>query len=125
QIGGQRRKPVKLVLGPAKFDGNVPALDVASFIQPFPKTLQEACLAFTRTEAEISDHRHRRLLPPRALHLDREQQAAADQSNELTPFYVEHGDVLPYAYSRADRPIRRFSARAACLRAEARSLGQT
>jgi hypothetical protein len=40
-----------------------------------------------------------RLLRPCAPHLGREQQtAASDQSNELTPFYVEHGDFLPYAY---------------------------
>src|SRR5262249_13377380 len=40
----------------------VPALDVARFVQPFPKSRQEGCLALTRTEAEISDHRHCRLL---------------------------------------------------------------
>src|SRR5262249_27453321 len=62
QIGGQRRKPVDLVLCPAKFDGNVPAFAVARFVQPFPKSRQEGCLALTRTEAEISDHRHCRLL---------------------------------------------------------------
>src|SRR5215471_13706813 len=45
--------------------------------------------------AEKADHRHSRLLPPRALHLHREQQtAAADQANELTPRCVEHG-LLP------------------------------
>jgi hypothetical protein len=33
----------------------------------------------------------------RAPHLGREKQtAASDQSNELSPFYVEHGDFLPY-----------------------------
>jgi hypothetical protein len=41
---------------------------------------------------EKADHRHGRLLPPRALHLHREQQtAAADQVNELTPRCVGHG----------------------------------
>jgi hypothetical protein len=35
------------------------------------------------------------------------------------------GDFLPDAYQRADRLFGRFTARSACLRAEARSLGQT
>src|SRR5262249_48948797 len=55
-----------------------------------------------RPAVEKSDHRHRRLLPPRALHLDSEQQAAApDQGNELTPFEVEHGHFLPDALSES------------------------
>jgi hypothetical protein len=57
-----------------------------------------------------------RLLPPRALHLDREQQTAGpDQSNELTPFFMSSmGDFLPYAIARPTP-----------LTAELRSLGQT
>jgi hypothetical protein len=67
-----------------------------------------------------------RLLPPRALHLEREQQTAApDQSNELASVYVEHGDFLPYAYQAPTGPFGRFTARSACFRAECRSLGQT
>src|SRR5215471_11028969 len=53
--------------------------------------------------AEKADHRHGRLLPPRALHLHREQQtAAADQANELTPRCVEHG--LPSGTRQASLP---------------------
>ena len=41
-----------------------------------------------------------RLLPPRALHLGREQQTAApDEDNEFAPLDVEHGDFLPCALS--------------------------
>jgi hypothetical protein len=65
-----------------------------------------------------SDDRHRRLLPPRAPYLDREQQAAAtEQCDELTPLHVRHGDFLPYALS-ARRPTRAlgFPAPSACHR---------
>jgi hypothetical protein len=56
---------------------------------------------------------------------ERPRGRAPDQSNELTPFDVEHGDFLPCAYSAPTGPFDRFTARSACLRAEARSLGQT
>jgi hypothetical protein len=72
-------------------------------------------------------YRHRRLLRARTPHLGREQQTApADQGNELTPLWVEHGDFLPYALlAPPTGPFGRFTARSACLRAEVRSLGQT
>jgi len=45
---------------------------------------------------EKPHHRHRRLLPSRALHLGREQQAAAtEQCNELTPLAAEHPAPAP------------------------------
>src|SRR5262245_17378651 len=55
-----------------------------------------------------SDHRHRRLLTSRALHLGREQQAAAtEQCNELTPLAIEHRGLPPLcAISAADWPLR-------------------
>jgi hypothetical protein len=45
-------------------------------------------------------YRHRRLLRACARRVGREQQTAApDQSNELTAWYVEHGELpLPDAY---------------------------
>src|SRR5262249_12845097 len=58
KIGRQCRKPIKLVLRPAKFDGNVAALNVAGFVEPFPETRQETSFPFGRTKAAISDHRH-------------------------------------------------------------------
>ena len=60
-----------------------------------------------RADAEIPGHRHRRLLPKRALHLDREQQTAGpEQGNELTPFKVEHGASSPMRLFRAaDWPV--------------------
>src|SRR5215471_4585432 len=47
-----------------------------------------------RSTAENPDHRHRRLLRACTPCVGREQQAAAsDQSDEVTPFYVEHGGL--------------------------------
>src|SRR5262249_3517356 len=59
--------------------GDVPALDVASFVQPFPESRQETCLSFGRTKAEISNHRHLRLLRARR---ERPRSRAAEQRDE-------------------------------------------
>src|SRR5262249_45575502 len=61
-----------------------------------------------RCAAEYPDHRHRRQLPSRALHLDREQQTAAtDQCDKLTPLAVEHRGLPPLCVTSAvDRPVR-------------------
>src|SRR5262249_41084132 len=52
----------------------------------------------------------RRLLRARSLHLGRKQQAAAtDQTNKLTPFHVEHGGLPPLcAISPPTDPCARF-----------------
>src|SRR5262249_39084941 len=86
----------------AKFDGNVPALDVARFVQPFSKSRQEGCLALKRTEAEISDHRHRRLLRPRRERPGRRR--AAKKRNEIAPPQVEHATIFQWGGPRHPQP---------------------
>src|SRR5262249_32313641 len=103
QVDDECRQSIVLTLGPAVFDGDVLPFDVSALLQ----SLMECCeciggLAGGPT-AEKADHRHARLLPPRALHLHREQQtAAADQGNELTPRCVKHG--LPSGTRQASLP---------------------
>src|SRR5262249_5670996 len=70
QIGSQCRQSVETTLGPAIFDRYVAALDIAAFIEASPDGIEPA--GFTVRAAEQPDHRHRRLLSPRALHLDRD-----------------------------------------------------
>ena len=40
QIGRQRRQPIDLILGPAVFDRDVLALDIAGFLQALAKCAQ-------------------------------------------------------------------------------------
>src|SRR5262249_54589324 len=112
QIGCQFRQAIILIVRPSVFDGHVAALNITRFAQSFAECCQEMCVRFGRTWAEEPDHRHHRLLPPRALHLHREQQTtAADQGNELTPRRVEHGPLpgtrcasLPQAQDAPEGP---------------------
>jgi len=85
--------------------GHVLALDIAGLVQALMECGEEVlreCIG--RVAVEKSNHRHRRLLPSRALHLGRKQQAAAtEQCDELTPLHVRHGGLPPLrAISAAD-----------------------
>src|SRR5262249_35736239 len=80
QVVDEGGQSIVLTLGPAILNGNVLPLDVSALLQ----SLMECCECIGGLAggpaAEKADHRHGRLLPPRALHLHREQQtAAADQ----------------------------------------------
>jgi hypothetical protein len=106
QFGRQRWQSIHLTLGPAVFDGHGLALDIAVLLQPLPESAQQLCVPVRRLGVEEPDHRHRWLLRACALRLSREQQtAASDQSNELPPFYVEHGGLPPLCLL-APRPAR-------------------
>jgi hypothetical protein len=99
QIGRQRRVSIIPTLSPAERDMHVLALDIASLAQALSECRLDGRRFTRRSYTQEPDYRHRRLSRTRAPHFGREQQtAASDQSNELTPFYVEHGDFLPYAY---------------------------
>src|SRR5262249_22574327 len=91
----------KLVLCPAEFDGDVPALDVASFVQPFPESRQETCLSFGRTKAEISNHRHLRLLRARR---ERPCRRAAKQRYEVAAFHSMASSARPSSVIGKVRP---------------------
>src|SRR5215471_5023661 len=108
QIGHQCRQPIVLALQPVVLDSDVLPFDVAGFLKTVTERGHITRSDFRSPRVKKLDHRHRRLLPPRAPYLDREQQATAtNQCDELTPLHVRHGDFLPYAlFSAADRPIR-------------------
>src|SRR6516225_2467698 len=99
-IGQQCRQPIVLALQPVVLDSDVLPFDVTGFLETFTERGHITRSDFRSPRVQKLDHRHRRLLPPRAPYLDREQQAAAtDQCDELTPLHVRHGDFLPYALS--------------------------
>src|SRR5262245_49335506 len=82
-------------------------LNIAGVFQTLAKCAQLVRQCVGRSGVKKSDHRHRWLLPSRALHLGREQQAAAtEQCNELTPLAVEHRGLPPPCASAADWPLR-------------------
>src|SRR5262249_19790977 len=96
------------------------AFDVSELAQGLPEGLPH------RRVVEDADPRDfGRLLPPRALHLDREQQAAApDQGNELTPLRVEHGRTTSPMRHQCRRLARaQSSAASACHYETGKSLG--
>ena len=64
-----------------------------------------------RCRSEEPDHRHRRLLPSRALHLGRKQQSAAtEQRNEFTPLAVQHRGLPPLCVAPLTGPCAQSSA---------------
>jgi hypothetical protein len=97
QLCGLLRQKGVAAFGRAHFQLDVLALDQAGRRKRGAKPLQERF--GTRVAGdEDANGRHLRLLPSRALHLCRKQQpAATEQCDELTPLHVEHGDFLPYA----------------------------
>src|SRR5215472_17726033 len=75
-----------MTLGPAIFDRDVAALDIAGFVETSPDGVKSA--GVTVRAAEEPDHRHCRLLRER-----RERprgSRAAEQRDELAPSHVGH-----------------------------------
>src|SRR5262245_17023241 len=71
------------MLRPAKFDGNILALDVARLFQAAAECSDERCPLIGRAAVQMADHRHPQLLRARR---DRPRyRRAADQRNELAP----------------------------------------
>src|SRR5262249_27637421 len=124
QLGCEPGKLFNFV-GPAKLDDDVLTLDPPQVAQTCPQYLDPRGPSGSGPETQVSNPLHpRRLLPSRALHLGREQQStASDQSNELTPLHVEHGDVSPMRYQRRRLARSQSSAPSACRRAAGKSLG--
>jgi hypothetical protein len=86
QIGRQGRQSVIFIVRKAKFDGNVAALNVAGFVQPFAERGHKMGALIWRAVVEKPNHRHRRLLRAR-----RERPSdcrAADERDELAPPHV-------------------------------------
>src|SRR5262249_9340488 len=84
EIRQQHWKSIVLILRPAVFDSHVLALDIAGFAQATTERAQTAREHVRRFTAEVSDHRHRRLLRAR-----RERpygRRTAEQRYEVAPF---------------------------------------
>jgi hypothetical protein len=102
ELGRDRRELVRRAFTVAVFIGDVLAFDVSEVAQGLPEGLPHRRIV---EDADTWDFG--RLLPPCAPHLDREQQTAAtDQSNELAPFHVGHGDSSPTAGSLPRTSVR-------------------
>src|SRR5262245_5435557 len=69
-----------MTFGPAVFDGNAPAFDVARFAQTLAEGGDELRKPDGRCVGEIADHWHRRLLRARP---KRPRRRAAEQRDEL------------------------------------------
>jgi hypothetical protein len=65
EIGHQTRQPVALIVRPAIFDGDVPALDKPGIAQTLLKRADKMREAGCPSVAKEADHRHRRLLRAR------------------------------------------------------------
>src|SRR5262249_28967879 len=77
----QRRQTIYLTVGPAVFDGNVLALDIAGILETLPKSAQAFRISLRRLAVEKPDHRQRRLLGARRERPNRG--CAAEQRDEL------------------------------------------
>jgi hypothetical protein len=85
QIGGQRWQSIVSILGPAVFDRDILALQIAGLFQPLPDGLYAESVSLRRSGKEQADHRHRRLLRARR---ERPRRRAAEEGDERAPFHV-------------------------------------
>jgi hypothetical protein len=65
QLGRERRQTVELIVRPAVFNGDVPALDEAGRAEPLTEALDIGHKAVSRGRAEKPDRGRRRLLRAR------------------------------------------------------------
>jgi hypothetical protein len=98
QIGRQCRQPIVLAVRVAVFDRHVAAFGMTGFAQAFAECGEEMGELGRRGAVQISNHRHRLLRARR----ERPSRRAAEQSDELWPLQVEHGDFLPSGPQAAD-----------------------
>src|SRR5262249_48103909 len=56
------RHSIELILGPAKFDCDIPAFDEAGFVQALAEDAYTICIRTGRSAADVPDHRDARLL---------------------------------------------------------------
>jgi hypothetical protein len=91
QIGCKRRKSVVATLGPAIFDRDVLALDIALLCQPFTECSNQGCRVLGRPAPEKPDDRRHRLLRMR-----REEPCgcpASSKRDELPPSHPITSDA--------------------------------
>ena len=104
------RQAIVVALRPAVFDRDVCAVDISRVTQGLAQRGQTRRVVVPRLAAEISDHRHRRLLRARR---ERPRHRAAEKRNELAPLHsitssarsnIDVGIVTPIALA-----VRRFT----------------
>src|SRR5262249_52958879 len=88
-------------LRPARFDGQVPTIDIASFTQPFVERAQPVCKLAGPFGAEHTNHRHRGLLRTRGERPRRRR--AADERDELA---APHSTTSSARASRVSGTVR-------------------
>jgi hypothetical protein len=66
QFGRQFRKSIELAVGPAEFDRNILAVNVARFVQRSAEHSHQPGIRSKRPTTQETDHRHRRLLRVRS-----------------------------------------------------------
>src|SRR6516162_5591181 len=99
EVGGQRRQPIIMALGPAVFELDVLALDVAGFTQSLMERTAEVWRG--REGTELADYRHRLLLR-RCWKRDAETQheSSGEESHSMTSSArarIDGGIVRPSA----------------------------
>ena len=92
QIGHQFRQPIELIFGPAIFDRDVLAFDIAGFFQALANASQTVCVSRRAMWGREPNHRHRRLLRPRQ---KRPRRSAAEKGDELTALHYSVPPVRP------------------------------
>src|SRR5262245_4337946 len=83
EISCQCGKAFRLVFRRAIFDGDVVALDIATFLQRLAEGSQAHNVDLGGPDAEKADHRHRQLL--RAQRQRPRNRRSTNKRNELTP----------------------------------------
>src|SRR5262249_1921071 len=94
KIGRQFRQSIGLMLSPTELDGDVPALDVACFLETIAECSCKRCPRVSRRAVQVSDHRHRRLLRARRERPCR--RSAAEQRDELAAVQLIELHSVPY-----------------------------
>jgi hypothetical protein len=83
EVGCEQRQPIVLIFRPAVFNRNIAALDIAAFLEALEKWGGEVLVVIiSGLSAEVPDHRHPWLLPPRR---ERPRRRAAKPRDELAP----------------------------------------
>ena len=104
QFACQLRQPIGSILGPAKFDHDILALDEARLPQALAKCAQAIRVGIGRSGMEEADHRHCWLLRARR---ERPRRRTAEQRDELAP---SHHSITSSA--RTSKPVGNVSPRA-------------
>jgi hypothetical protein len=88
EIGRKRRQSIGPVFGESVFDRHVAALDITCFAEAAAECIRKVWPIISSQAAQVADHRHRLLLPPR-LERPRGNRAAAEKRDEVATPHAE------------------------------------